>query len=120
MFQDDKAGDVFALGLAARDAKWHAARGVPGIGTYVGAEGFAELLEGWTAPFQDYTVQLTEVRDVGDRVLAFAHQAAIGRGSGVSVEMDYAMLVTLRDEVIRDVRVIIDRAEAFEAAGLSE
>ena len=34
------------------------------------------------------------------RKLVFARQRAVGRGSGVSVEMDFAMLFTLRAGVI--------------------
>ncbi len=116
IFQGGDPADVFAEGLVAPDAQWHAARNA---GTYVGAEGFVELIGDWTEDFHDYAVRLTDVRDLGDRVLALAHQRGVGKGSGVSVEMSFGMLFTLRDGLITDVRVV-DRAEGLEAAELSE
>jgi ketosteroid isomerase-like protein len=119
--QEGDPRDVFAQGLAAPNAQFHAARdGVTGARTYVGAEGFIEYHRIWTENFEDWTLRLTDLHDIGDRVLAFAHQVAVGKGSGVSVEMEVGMLITLRDGLITDIRAFTDRAEALEAAGLSE
>ena len=120
ILQEGDFGDLFAEGLAAGDAQWHPAPELESGGTYVGAAGFVEFMDAWTSDFDDWTIELTEVRDGGDRVLAFARQRAVGRGSGVSVEMDFGMLVTLRDGVITDTRAYLDRSEALAAAGLQE
>lgn len=116
-----RGGDAFALeDLVAPTAQFHAAREVPGAGTFVGAQGFAEFIRVWTEDFADWTFRLTDVRDVGDRVVVFARQVAVGKGSGVSVEMEFAMLFALPDGLITDVRVYIDRDEALKAVGLTE
>ena len=59
--------------------------------------------------------------DVDDeRVLVFMHATAEGEGSGVPVETRTAHEFTVRDEVVVRVKVYANRAEALEAAGLSE
>jgi ketosteroid isomerase-like protein len=55
-----------------------------------------------------------------DSVVAFFHQSATGRGSGVPVEQEYAVIYELQDGQLVRMRLYIDRAEALEAAGLSE
>ena len=96
--------DVFAQGLASTEAQWHAVREFPAAGTYVGPEGFAEFIALWTENFDDWTLQVTEAQDAADKVVAFAHQVAVGKASGIRVEMDFALLFTLNDGLITDAR----------------
>ena len=59
--------------------------------------------------------------DVDDeRVLVFVHVSAEGEGSGAHVEMRDAHELTIRDGLVVRVKVYADRADALEAAGLSE
>jgi len=58
--------------------------------------------------------------DAGDKVVAFLHAHALGRGSGVKVDMAVAHLLTFEGgRCIRSV-TYLDRAEALEAAGVRE
>jgi ketosteroid isomerase-like protein len=112
--------DVFVKGLVSAESEWHPAPELPGVETYVGAEGFAEFMTLWTEDFEDWKVRLRDVRGQGDRVVAFAHQEGVGKTSGAPVDMDFAMVFTLRDGVVTDVRAFLDDDEALAAAGLTE
>ena len=76
-----------------------------------------KMIDAWDpAPISD-----VEFRDAGaDKVLA--HQSADfrGRGSGAEVEFEYWVVSTIQDGKIRRGQWFVDRAEALEAAGLSE
>ena len=78
--------------------------------------GFDEYHEAW----ERLDLRPEEIIDTGDELIVFVHEAARGRESGVVVETDTAMVSTLRDGLIVRVRGFMDRAEALEAAGLSE
>jgi ketosteroid isomerase-like protein len=59
--------------------------------------------------------------DVDDeRVLVFVHVTAVGETSGVPVGLKNAYEFTIRDGVVVRWKIYADRAEALEAAGLSE
>jgi len=58
--------------------------------------------------------------DHGDHVVVCGMQVARGRGSGVEVRLPTYHVVTLRDGKITRHRSFHDRADALEAAGLSE
>jgi ketosteroid isomerase-like protein len=59
--------------------------------------------------------------DVDDeRVLVFVRVTAIGMASGAPVEIRAAHECTIRDGLLVHFKVFEDRAEALEAAGLSE
>jgi ketosteroid isomerase-like protein len=55
-----------------------------------------------------------------ERVLVFVRVTATGEGSGVPVELRVAHELTLRNGLVVRCKVHADRAEALEAAGLSE
>jgi len=55
-----------------------------------------------------------------ERVLIFVRGTAKGEGSGVPVEIRDAHEYTIRGGVVVRLKVYADRAEALEAAGLSE
>jgi ketosteroid isomerase-like protein len=110
--------DVFGKGLVSADSEWHPAVELPGVETYVGSEGFAEFMALWTENFEDWKVRLKDVRGRGDRVVAFAHQEGVGKTSGAPVDMDFAMVFTLRGGQVTDVRAFLDDDEALGAAGL--
>jgi hypothetical protein len=55
-----------------------------------------------------------------ERVVVFVRASAKGEGSGVPVEIRDAHEFTIRDGVFVRWKLYADRAEALEAAGLSE
>ena len=87
--------------------------------TYRGREEFHEFMQTWTQEqFQDWSIELERLIDAGgDRVVAFFHQRAIGRASGIPVELHMGTLYELEDGRVVRMRHFIDREEALEAAG---
>jgi ketosteroid isomerase-like protein len=113
------ATGAFDEGLIAPDSTFTPVSDMPGSRTYVGREGFVEFLLAWVAEWDEWSIELERVIDAGDdRVLAIAHQSAIGKGSGAAVEARVGMVYTLKDGQVVDRRDLwVD--EAFEAVGLS-
>jgi ketosteroid isomerase-like protein len=70
--------------------------------------------------FDRWTVDCDDFRDLGDRVLALGTVHALGKESGVEVEMPFTVLVEIKDGLVTDFTDYGDREKALEAAGLSE
>jgi ketosteroid isomerase-like protein len=105
----------------ADDFEWITAVPIEGRSVWRGREGFVEFMRTWTAEFEDWSLQLERVIDAGhDRVVALTHQAAIGKGSGVPVEMNLGQVCELEAGRIVRVRNYLSYVETLEAAGLSE
>jgi ketosteroid isomerase-like protein len=77
---------------------------------------FAELGE----TFEEMTTELTEYRDLGDRVVAFGHIHARGRESGLELDSPTGWVMTLRDGKVLKAEGFLSRAETLEAAGLEK
>jgi ketosteroid isomerase-like protein len=88
----------------------------PGAGTYHGHEGVVEAMTKWTGAWDDYRVEVEELVDLGEHVLARTRHHGRGKGSGAEVEQQIFQLWTLRDGKIVRARMYYDQAEAFEAA----
>ena len=73
-----------------------------------------------TQIFDPWTVDCDDIRDLGDRVLALGTVRAVGKESGVEVEMPFTVLATVQDGLVTHFTDYGDREEALEAAGLSE
>jgi ketosteroid isomerase-like protein len=70
---------------------------------------------------QDYRIKTQEVTDLGgNQVLAMLDLAMTGKDSGISVSQQIFNVVTVRDGQITRMDEYLERAEALEAAGLSE
>jgi ketosteroid isomerase-like protein len=75
----------------------------------------------WRADWGEFRFVPEEVMDLGDdRVMVVGHIGAIGLGSGVALDTEWAALYELDGgEVVRE-QIFLDREEALEAAGLRE
>ena len=87
---------------------------------YRGHEGARDVIQQFWEVFSESQFDLSEIRDLGDRVLAIGTMRARGAESGVAVESPWAYLVGMRNGKALSVRAYADPAEALEAAGLSE
>ena len=77
--------------------------------------------EQFTDNFDEFTIAAEDFVDIGgDRVLVLLIITTRGRGSFAAVTMRIAWIFTLRDALITRIEAFADRAEALEAAGLSE
>jgi ketosteroid isomerase-like protein len=88
--------------------------------TYRGHEGIrqfhAEVLEVW----EQYAWEPEQVVENGDHVVALLRTSGKGRGSGLEVERQTAMIWTVRGDKALSLRFYRDQHRALEAAGLRE
>src|SRR5512133_2668061 len=89
-------------------------------GLYHGLEGVQKFHRNWLSVFTAVGAEVEEWIDAGDDVIAMVRWCGRGRESGVPVEMLRAHLWTVRDGKLRRLRILATKAEALEAAGLSE
>jgi ketosteroid isomerase-like protein len=85
-------------------------------GAYRGHAGFARWLENWGAAWADYSVEVEELIDRGDRVVSVIRMNATGRGSGVAVERQDAMVWKLDNGKAIRLDYYNNRTQALNAA----
>jgi ketosteroid isomerase-like protein len=83
-----------------------------------GADGFLEGWRDWLAPWASYTVEVEELIDAGDRVLAHARLTGETKRDHVRMEHPAAAVIEVRDGKISRIEFHLDRDEAAVAAGL--
>jgi ketosteroid isomerase-like protein len=86
----------------------------------LGIDGAMSIRRHWLESWSDQEVELEDVFARGDNVVVTAHVTARGRGSGVQVDVRLHFHFRLRDGKVAHIYEHVDRAEALEAAGLSE
>jgi ketosteroid isomerase-like protein len=87
---------------------------------YRGHRGVRNLWRELDDVFEKRRVEYTEIRDLGDRVLAAGRLYARGKGSGAEVESPYCIVCDFQNGKAIRVRTFLDADEALEAAGLRE
>jgi ketosteroid isomerase-like protein len=85
-----------------------------------GHDGARRVRKGWLENWDDHRVELEEVLDGGDNVVAALHISGRGKASGVEVDLRIYMHWKVRDGKLVYLYEYADRAEALRAAGLSE
>jgi ketosteroid isomerase-like protein len=85
-----------------------------------GYEGVERLLAMVNDVWDDFRFEPEELIDAGGRVVAVVRLSGKGKGSGVPVDQTDSHVWTLGDGKCTRLAVYQDRAEALEAAGLSE
>ena len=89
--------------------------------TYKGIEGARRFIRDWTAVFDEWEVDLEEVHDAGgDKVVGIQRQRGRSKSSGLSVDMLFAVVYTLRDGQETRAEPYADPGEALKAVGLQE
>jgi ketosteroid isomerase-like protein len=115
-FQEGDLGQT--IDLMADDLVTY--RADPDGATYHGKEGFLRATAEWTEDFSEWSVIPEEFIDAGDGVLVRVRQIARGAASGIPVEGEFWFVLKMRARKVAKVSFYIRRAEALEAAGLSE
>jgi ketosteroid isomerase-like protein len=93
---------------------------LPDAGVYNGHEGFLQWLADWEAAWDNFSLIPKDFIDGGETVVVIAAMTATGRGSGITIEREDALVYRFRDGLIARVDYFNNRREALEAAGLSE
>jgi len=90
-------------------------------GRWVGLDELRSAMLEYIAPLSEVRYEAERIIDVGgDRVLVLSRQTARGKHSGVPIDHEQGDLFTLRDGKIVRYDAYWNRADAIEAAGLSE
>jgi hypothetical protein len=88
---------------------------------YYGVEGIRKFLDEWLEVWGEYQIDVEEVLPATDgRVVSLFTHHGRGQQSGVPMELEMAQIATLREGRVIRFENYDDRAQALEAAGLSE
>jgi ketosteroid isomerase-like protein len=105
------------------EVEWHSAivGSLGGEATVFGGHiGVRELYRDLWEAFGEFRVEYSEVRDLGDRIIAFGRWIARGEGSGAETAAFLATVVDVRNGKAIRVWTYLDRQQALEAVGLRE
>jgi uncharacterized protein len=89
-------------------------------GTFNGRDGVRQFFSGLAEHYDFFRAQFSEIRDLGDRVLALGTMTTRAKASGIEQEAPLAIVATYRDGLVTHFKDYGDDAEALKAAGLPE
>jgi len=118
-FERYAQGDWSPFFALSNDFEFVSGPELPEAGTYRGEEA-QRWLRGWMNTFDELPLEATEFLDAGDKVLVGITARGRLRGSAASVEERWWMVSTFRGREVVRIEMFPERAEALEAAGLSE
>jgi ketosteroid isomerase-like protein len=96
-------------------------RGWPEQQTYPGIEGARQFIADWDEAWEDWQVEVEDYFDAGaERVVTIVRQQGRSKATGVSVDMHFGQVWTIRDGQQHGMQMYASPEEALEAAGLSE
>ena len=112
-------GDIDGfLSLCAQDIEFHDLPDLPGSGVFIGHEAIRDWRAQLYDAFPDAHFEAEDVIDAGDCVVVVTHGSAHGKSSGVSAEIRFTNVWTLRDGKVIRIVSYADHADALEAVGL--
>jgi ketosteroid isomerase-like protein len=86
--------------------------------TATGVEGFAESWSDWLAAFESFRIEVEELIDAGEQVVALAQLSGRTRTGSVEMEQPAAAVFTCRQGKVTRMEFHLDRELAFRTAGL--
>jgi ketosteroid isomerase-like protein len=104
------------------DIDWRAAEGaIDDVGEMHGPVAVRRYIQDWIDTFDDFSVVVEELRDVGDdRVVSIQRLNGRAKLSGTETDLRYAVVSTVSDGKIVRGREYLSIDEALEAVGLRE
>ena len=117
-------GDVDTL-LEVLDpaVEWHSALHALMGGeqtVFRGHVGVRKLLRDLNESFAEVDLEIAEIRDLGDRLVAIGRIRTRGKASGAETVTPLALVTEIKNGKTISVRAYLDPKEALEAAGLRE
>jgi ketosteroid isomerase-like protein len=113
-----------ALAVLDDDVEWHvpevAALDAPASGVVQGRARVAEQFARWLEAWETHAFRVTDALSQGDDVFIAGLQVGRGRHSRLDIRVPTFHVFTVRDHKIVAMRAFTERADALEAAGLSE
>ncbi len=92
----------------------------PDLQSFHGHEGLMQGIAQTTEIWDDFSIELREMRDFDDHVLASLRWWGRGPSSGIQMEVDICALAAFRNGKIVRWQFFESEQQALEAAGLSE
>jgi SnoaL-like protein len=89
-------------------------------GSYTGHGGVLSWLIDIAEHYDNGRMHLSDIRDLGDRVLALGTLHVTGLGSGIEIEVPATIVASFRDGLMTHLKDYGDKDRALEAAGLRE
>ena len=86
---------------------------------YAGHDGVRRMFREFRDSFAEIHIEFSEIRALGDRVLALGRMRARGKSSGVDTVTPWAYLAELEDGKAIRIQTYLDPDEALDAAGLA-
>jgi uncharacterized protein len=108
------------LEAANPDLEFDASERLPDEGVMRDREAYRRFLERTFETWAQFRVQVDELVDAGDAVVALGRTAGVGKASRAAVEERMAHVIWFRDGRPYRLKVFVDRDEALRAAGLLE
>ncbi len=120
-FEAFERGDLETLfDLLDPQIVWHQPDDLPDRVTAHGHAGMEQIMGRWLDGWEEYSIDVEELIDAGDRVVVVQRTRGKGKGSGIEVEMREAHVYEIRDGKAVEVWEYRTKDEALEAVGLSE
>jgi uncharacterized protein len=117
-FEALQRGDLEALfDLLDTQIVWHQPEDLPDRVTAHGHAGLERIMGRWLGEWDEYSIELEELIDAGDRVVVVQRIRGKGKGSGVEVEMREAHVYEIRDGKAVEVWEYRTKEEALKAVG---
>jgi ketosteroid isomerase-like protein len=105
-------------GHLAQDVEWDtSASESPSARVYRGHAGIEEYFRDWLGTWEDFEIELRELVEAGDAVVAVFRNRGRGKGSGVEIEREFYGVYDVRDGTVVRYREFASREEALTAAG---
>ena len=107
------------IGLLDPEIEWVTTGQFVGGQVYRGHAGVRDFLDALSGEFEAFRAEPENFAAASDVVVADTRVTGVGRRSEVPVELQFTVVVSLRDGRVVRVRNFLERQEALEAAGLS-
>ena len=88
--------------------------------TYEGIDGMMEFLTTWGGAWEDWVLEVEELHDAGDQVVAIMRQRGRAKATGLPVDMHFGQVWTIRDGKQLRMEMYPTPEDALRAAGLDE
>jgi len=124
-FEAFNRGDVDALvEQVDPEVEWHPEFQTMMLGgearEFRGHEGARAALREWYEVLAEIHVEITEIRDLGERIVAIGRIRARGKESSAAVESPAGYVIEFKNGKAIRIREYLHPKEALEAAGLEE
>lgn len=107
------------LAMCTADIRVDASRRVFNPDVYDGTDGMRRMVREIHEAWEGFEERIEQLLDTGEKVVSLHVISGRGRGSGVEVESEGALVWTLQDGHVRLVEVFADRDEALALAGVN-